>query len=95
VRFEIALRTIAPGLEVLAPVRDQGFIRTEQQTYLEQHGFPVPAKGSAYSINRGLWGVTIGGRETLDSKASIPEDAWVLSANAFDKPPAARAHDWL
>lgn len=91
VRFEVALRTIAPGLEVLAPVRDQGFIRTDQQKYLEQHGFPVPVKGSAYSINRGLWGVTIGGRETLDSTDSIPEDAWVLSAHAYDQPkPAAR-----
>lgn len=86
VRFEVALRTIAPGLEVLAPVRDEGFIRTEQQKYLEDKGFPVPVRGSAYSINRGLWGVTIGGRETLDSKESIPESAWVLSPNAFDKP---------
>ena len=92
VRFEVALRTIAPGLEVLAPVRDQGFIRSEQQKYLEQHGFPVPVKGSAYSINRGLWGVTVGGRETLDSQESIPEDAWVLSPNAFDKPKPAGRH---
>jgi argininosuccinate synthase len=86
VRFEVALRTISPGLEVLAPVRDQGFIRSEQQKYLEEHGFPVPARGSAYSTNRGLWGVTIGGRETLDSQESIPESAWVLSSGAFDKP---------
>jgi len=92
VRFEVALRTIGPGLEVLAPVRDEGFIRTEQQQYLEQHGYPVPVKGSAYSINRGLWGVTIGGRETLDSKESIPEDAWVLSAGAFDQPKPASKH---
>ena len=92
VRFEVALRTIAPGLEVLAPVRDEGFIRTEQQKYLEKGGYPVPVKGSAYSINRGLWGVTIGGRETLDSKESIPEDAWVLSAHAFDRPRPASKH---
>ena len=85
VRFEVALRTIAPGLEVLAPVRDQAFIRTEQQKYLEERNFPVPARGSSYSINRGLWGVTIGGRETLDSRESIPESAWVLSPNAFEK----------
>ena len=47
---------------------------------------PVPTRGSAYSTNRGLWGVTIGGTETLDSKGSIPESAWVLSAGALDKP---------
>jgi argininosuccinate synthase len=92
VRFEVALRTIAPGLEVLAPVRDEGFIRTEQQKYLEDKGFPVPVRGSAYSINRGLWGVTIGGRETLDSKESIPESAWVLSPNAFDQPRRPARH---
>jgi argininosuccinate synthase len=86
VRFEVALRTISPGLAVLAPVRDQAFVRSEQQQYLEKHGLPVPVKGSAYSINRGLWGVTIGGRETLDSKGSIPENAWVLSADAFERP---------
>lgn len=92
VRFEVALRTIAPGLEVLAPVRDQAFIRTEQQKYLEERGFPMPVRGSSYSINRGLWGVTIGGRETLDSKESIPESAWVLSTNAFENNLPARRH---
>ena len=43
----------------------------------------APAKASAYSINRGLWGVSIGGTETLTSTGSIPEDAWVLSAGAL------------
>ncbi len=91
VRFEVALRTINPGLEVLAPVRDEAFVRSEQQRYLEERGYPTPVKGSAYSINRGLWGVTIGGRETLDSRESIPEDAWVLSPGAWDQAsPAAR-----
>jgi argininosuccinate synthase len=92
VRFEVALRTLAPGLEVLAPVRDRAFIRAEQQKYLEERGFPVPVRGSAYSINRGLWGVTIGGRETLDSKESIPESAWVLSPRAFEQPEPATRH---
>jgi argininosuccinate synthase len=92
VRFEVTLRTINPELEVLAPVRDQGFIRSVQVEYLEKHGLPVPARGSAYSINRGLWGITIGGRETLDSKESIPEGAWVVSAGALDNPRPAERH---
>lgn len=92
VRFEIALRTVNPGLEVLAPVRDHSFKRTEQVQFLEQRKLPVPVKGSAYSINRGLWGVTIGGTETLDSKGSIPEDAWVLSPGAMTQPRAAETH---
>ncbi|MFQ5633861.1 MAG: argininosuccinate synthase [Gammaproteobacteria bacterium] len=92
VRFEVALRTINPRLEVLAPVRDQSFVRGEQVSYLRDHGYPVPDKSSDYSINRGLWGVSIGGRETLDSFGSIPENAWVLSAGALDNPPAPERH---
>lgn len=85
VRFEVALRTIDPGLEILAPVRDEPRPRPEQVAYLEARGLPVPPFGAAYSINRGLWGVTIGGKETLDTVSSIPESAWVLTQGAFDK----------
>lgn len=92
VRFEVALSALNPGLDVLAPVRDNRWVREEQLAYLEQHGLPLPAQGSAYSINRGLWGVTIGGRETLTSAATIPEDAWVLSAGAFAKPEPPSTH---
>ncbi len=93
VRFEVALRTLAPELEILAPVRDQPRARAEQVAFLVERGLPVPEQtaGSAdYSVNRGLWGVTIGGRETLDSRGSIPEAAWVLTRGAFDQPAAAR-----
>ncbi len=89
VRFEIILKTLAPELEVLAPVRDFDWPREDQLAYLKERSLPVPASGSAYSINRGLWGVTIGGTETLDSVDSIPESAWVLSAGAFDTTRAA------
>jgi argininosuccinate synthase len=84
VRFEVALRTLAPELEVLAPVRDQPRPRAAQVAYLEARGLPVPSFGAAYSVNRGIWGVTIGGRETLDSVEPIPESAWVLTRGAFD-----------
>lgn len=92
VRFEVALRTLNPGLEVLAPVRDNNFVRDEQLAYLGKLGLPLPAQGSKYSINRGLWGITIGGQETLTSEASIPDDAWVLSANAFTSPQLESRH---
>ncbi|MGI9221820.1 MAG: argininosuccinate synthase [Woeseiaceae bacterium] len=92
VRFEVALRTLNPGLNVLAPVRDNDWVREEQLQFLEQRGLPLPAQGSVYSINRGLWGITIGGQETLTSENTIPEDAWVLSANAFAEPQAESQH---
>ena len=92
VRFEVALRTLNPDLVSLAPVRDNSWVREEQLAYLEQHGLPLPSQGSAYSINRGLWGITIGGQETLTSENTIPESAWVLSANAFAEPKALSQH---
>ncbi len=92
VRFEVALRTLAPDLEVIAPVRDRAFKRQEELEFLQQRGLPVPPFGAAYSINRGLWGVTIGGTETLTSKGSIPEGAWVLSQDAFTRPALPQHH---
>jgi argininosuccinate synthase len=92
VRFEVALRTLAPDLEIIAPVRDRAFKRPEQLKYLEEHRLPVPPFGAAYSVNRGLWGVTIGGKETLTSQGSIPDDAWVLSRDAFTHPRAPQRH---
>jgi argininosuccinate synthase len=92
VRFEVALRTLAPDLEIIAPVRDRAFKRPEQLKYLEEHKLPVPPYGAAYSVNRGLWGVTIGGKETLTSQGSIPDDAWVLSKDAFTHPREPERH---
>src|ERR1700730_8950048 len=92
VRFEVALRTLAPELEIIAPVRDRAFKRPEQLKYLQDHRLPIPPFGAAYSVNRGLWGVTIGGKETLTSDGSIPDDAWVLSKEAFSNPKAPERH---
>lgn len=92
VRFEVALRTLAPDIEVLAPVRDHAFKRAQELQYLQQRGLPVPPYGAAYSTNRGLWGVTIGGRETLTSSGSIPDEAWVLTRNAFTDPREPETH---
>jgi argininosuccinate synthase len=92
VRFEVALRTLAPDLEIIAPVRDQAFKRQEELEFLQARKLPVPPFGAAYSINRGLWGVTIGGKETLTSEGSIPEEQWVLSKDAFTKPRAPAKH---
>jgi argininosuccinate synthase len=92
VRFEVALRTLAPELEILAPVRDQAFKRPEQLEYLKSRDLPIPPFGAAYSVNRGLWGVTIGGKETLVSETCIPDDAWVLTKQAFSHPQPADRH---
>jgi len=92
VRFEVALRVLAPGLEILAPVRDEGFSREAESTYLRERGHAVSAAKTAYSVNRGLWGCTIGGAETTDTVAPLPESAWVLTKGAFDSPRAPETH---
>ena len=92
VRFEVALRVLAPGLEILAPVRDEGFSRDFEAGYLRDRGYEVSADKALYSVNRGLWGCTIGGAETTDTIDPLPEEAWVLTRGAFDRPPQTEAH---
>jgi argininosuccinate synthase len=92
VRFEVALRTLEPEFEILAPVRDFLVSRAAQVAFLEERGLPVPAHGAAYSVNRGLWGTTIGGSETQSSALPLPESAWVATRGAFDSPLAPARH---
>ncbi len=91
IRFEVVLRTLAPDLKLLAPIRDLGPKRPEQVADLEAKGLPIPGFGAAYSVNAGLWGVTIGGTETKTSAGILPEAAWVRTAGAFDAPKPARS----
>ncbi len=65
-RFEAAFTVLAPELEVIAPIRDLGITRDEEARFLTKHGFPVQATTRDYSVNAGLWGTTVGGKETHD-----------------------------
>lgn len=76
VRFDVALQLVSEELDVIAPIRSLGLTREESTAYLEDRGFSVPADTTEYSINRGLWGTTIGGKETLTSEQPLPEDAY-------------------
>ncbi len=81
VRFEAALATLAPKLQVLAPVRDLAPSRDDQRAYLKAQGLPVPPSGGKYSVNAGLWGLTIGGGELHTSNEPLAEDAWQWTKN--------------
>ena len=74
VRFDIALRVLAPELAIVTPIRDEGLPRERAIAYLEERGLPVPAKASSYSINAGLWGTTWGGGWTHDTWAGPPQE---------------------
>jgi argininosuccinate synthase len=92
VRFEVALRTVAPGIEILAPIRDLHPSREDELRFLQERELPVPPTGAAYSVNSGLWGTTIGGRETTGTRESLPESAWVRTRGAFDRPRPPESH---
>ncbi len=76
VRFDVALRILADDLEILTPIRELGLSREAATAYLKERGIEVPEKKTAYSINRGLWGTTIGGRETHTTTEPLPDDAY-------------------
>jgi argininosuccinate synthase len=86
VRFDVAVLILADGLEVLAPIRDHGLSREETTAYLIERGFDVPTKTTAYSINEGLWGTTIGGGETLTTEVPLPDDAYPGTVSPADAP---------
>ncbi len=74
IRFDIALRVLAPDLEIVTPIRDNNVRREQSIAYLRERGLPVPEKAGAYSINRGLWGTTWGGGWTHDTWAGPPAE---------------------
>ena len=76
VRFDVAFRALLPGVEIITPIRDLGLARTQAVEYLASRGLPVPAGAGRYSVNRGLWGTTLGGGWTHDAWQGPPEDAW-------------------
>ncbi len=76
VRFDMTLQILAPGLEIITPIRDKRLSREEEIAYLKAKGIEYNAAKAAYSINKGLWGTSVGGRETLKSMGMLPEEAW-------------------
>jgi argininosuccinate synthase len=82
IRFDVALRVLAPDLEIVTPIRDLGIKRGQAIAFLQQRGLPVPGKASAYSINRGLWGTTWGGGWTHDTWAGPPAELMDPPADA-------------
>lgn len=76
VRFDMIFHIMIPGVEIITPIRDMKLSREEEITYLKSKGVEMNFEKAAYSINKGLWGTSIGGKETLSSKGMLPEEAW-------------------
>ncbi len=76
VRFDMIFHTLIPGVEIITPIRDLKLSREAEIAYLHKHGVEFSAEKAKYSINKGLWGTSVGGAETLTSHQYLPEQAW-------------------
>ena len=76
VRFDMIFQTLIPGVEIITPIRDLQLSREDEIEYLNKHGVEFSAEKAKYSINKGLWGTSVGGAETLTSNQFLPEAAW-------------------
>lgn len=76
VRFDMIFNIMIPGVEIITPIRDMKLSREEEVAYLKSKGVQMNFEKSTYSINKGLWGTSVGGKETLNSKGMLPESAW-------------------
>src|SRR5688572_26807880 len=82
VRFDVPLRVLAPALQILTPIRDEGIQREQALAFLAARGLPIPGQSSAYSVNRGLWGTTWGGGWTHDTWEGPPGELLEIPAQA-------------
>lgn len=76
VRFDMIFNIMIPGIEIITPIRDLKLSREEEIEYLKGKGVDMNFNKAMYSINKGLWGTSVGGKETLSSKGMLPEEAW-------------------
>lgn len=84
VRFDMVFHIMIPGVEIITPIRDLKLSREEEIEYLKNKGVDMNFEKAAYSINKGLWGTSVGGKETLKSKGILPEEAWPTQVSKHD-----------
>jgi argininosuccinate synthase len=76
VRFDMILNILVPGIEIITPIRELRLSREEEISFLKSKGVEMNFSKAMYSINKGIWGTSVGGKETLKSLGMLPEEAW-------------------
>lgn len=76
VRFDMILNILVPGIEIITPIRELKLSREEEISYLKSKGVQMNFEKAMYSVNKGIWGTSVGGKETLKSLGMLPEEAW-------------------
>lgn len=84
VRFDLTFQILAPGIEIITPTRDMTLTRDYEIGYLKEHGYEADFAKLEYSINKGLWGTSIGGKETLKSECTLPDEAYPSQVTATE-----------
>ncbi|TGE23447.1 argininosuccinate synthase [Hymenobacter metallicola] len=84
VRFDVAFSVIAPNTEIITPIRDLKLSRQAEIDFLNKHGFEMSWEKAKYSINKGIWGTSVGGVETLTSHQALPESAYPTQLSATE-----------
>ncbi len=84
IRFDLIFQVLAPEIEIVTPIRDKKISRQEEIAYLTQNGFAWSWEKAKYSINKGLWGTSVGGAETLTSHQGLPEEAYPSQLTATE-----------
>lgn len=82
VRFDLTFQILAPEIEIITPTRDMNLTREYEIEYLKKHGYEADFTKLEYSINKGLWGTSVGGKETLKSNQTLPEEAYPTQMTA-------------
>lgn len=85
VRFDMIFDVMIPGIKIITPIRDLKLSREEEVEFLKVRGVEMDFEKAAYSINKGLWGTSVGGKETLQSHGMLPEEAWPTQLTATDE----------
>ena len=76
IRFDLVFQTIAPEMQIITPIRDLKLTRQQEVEYLQKNGVEYSWEKAQYSINKGIWGTSVGGKETLTSSQPLPESAY-------------------
>lgn len=84
VRFDMIFQHLVPDAEIVTPIRDQRLSREAEIAFLREQGIMFDFEKAAYSINKGIWGTSIGGKETLTSHLNLPEEAWPTPVTASE-----------
>lgn len=84
VRFDMVFQAVIPGVQIITPIREQKLSREEEISFLKANGVAFNFEKAQYSINKGLWGTSVGGKETLTSGQYLPESAWPTQVTAHE-----------